>query len=82
MARVSEGEGYMATETTITTVTKDNHSWLNEWTSETLNLLMDRIEQKGSPVVGMAPVGVALTRFSDEVFKVTISFEKEARDAK
>lgn len=72
----------MATETTITTVTKDNLSRLNEWTSETLNLLLDRIEQKGSPVAGMAPIGVELTRFSDEVLKVTISFEKEARDSK
>lgn len=65
-----------------TTKTMMGMDALNAWTSETLNLLMDRMEQKGSPVVGMAPVGVALTRFSDEVLKVTISFAKEARDAK
>lgn len=55
---------------------------LNSWTSEVLNLLMDRIEQKGSPLPGMVPSGVSMTRFSDEVLKVTISFAKEARDAK
>lgn len=69
-------------EAATTTKTMMGMDALNAWTSETLNLLMDRIEQKGSPVVGMAPIGVALTRFSDEVLKVTISFAREARDAK
>ena len=52
---------------------------LNSWTSEVLNLLMDRIEQKGSPVQGMVPSGVSMTRLNDEVYTVNIRFHKGAK---
>lgn len=52
---------------------------LNSWTSEVLNLLMDRMEQKGSPVQGMVPSGVSMTRLNDEIYTVNIRFHKGAK---
>lgn len=52
---------------------------LNSWTREMLNLLMDRIEQKGSPVQGMVPSGVSMTRLNDEIYTVNIRFHKGAK---
>lgn len=52
---------------------------IDSWTCEVLNLLMDRIEQKGSPVQGMVPSGVSMTRLSDEMYTVNIRFHKGAK---
>lgn len=62
-----------------TTTTMTGSDMLNSWTSEVLNLLMDRIEQKGSPVQGMVPSGVSMTRLNDEVYTVNIRFHKGAK---
>lgn len=62
-----------------TTKTMMGMDALNAWTSETLNLLMDRMEQKGSPVPGMVPSGVSMTRLSDEIYTVNIRFHKGAK---
>lgn len=66
-------------EASTTTKTMMGMDALNAWTSETLNLLMDRIEQKGSPVQGMVPSGVSMTRLNDEIYTVTIRFHKGAK---
>lgn len=52
---------------------------LNSWTRELLNLLMDRMEQKGSPIPGMVPSGVSMTRLNDEIYTVNIRFHKGAK---
>lgn len=52
---------------------------IDSWTREVLNLIMDRMEQKGSPLPGMVPSGVSMTRLSDEVYTVNIRFHKEAK---
>lgn len=52
---------------------------IDSWTREVLNLLMDRIEQKGSPIPGMVPSGVSMTRLSDEIYTVNIRFHKEVK---
>lgn len=62
-----------------TTKTMMGMDALNAWTSETLNLLMDRMEQKGSPVPGMVPSGVSMTRLNDEIYTVNIRFHKGAK---
>lgn len=66
-------------EASTTTKTMMGMDALNAWTSETLNLLMDRIEQKGSPVPGMVPSGVSMTRLNDEIYTVNIRFHKGAK---
>lgn len=66
-------------EASTTTKTMMGMDALNAWTSETLNLLMDRIEQKGSPVPGMVPNGVSMTRLNDEIYTVNIRFHKGAK---
>lgn len=66
-------------EASTTTKTLMGMDALNAWTSETLNLLMDRMEQKGSPVPGMVPSGVSMTRLSDEIYTVNIRFHKGAK---
>lgn len=63
-------------KTATTTIGAD---LINSWTSEVLNLLMDRIEQKGSPIPGMVPSGVSMTRLSDEMYTVNIRFHKGAK---
>ena len=62
-----------------TTTTIIGADLINSWTRELLNLLMDRIEQKGSPLPGMVPSGVSMTRLSDEVYTVNIRFHKGAK---
>lgn len=66
-------------EASTTTKTMMGMDALNAWTSETLNLLMDRIEQKGSPLPGMVPSGVSMTRLNDEIYTVNIRFHKGAK---
>ena len=62
-----------------TTTTIIGADLINSWTRELLNLLMDRIEQKGSPLPGMVPSGVSMTRLSDEVYTGNIRFHKGAK---
>lgn len=52
---------------------------IDSWTREVLNLIMDRMEQKGSPIPGMVPSGVSMTRLSDEMYTVNIRFHKGAK---
>ena len=62
-----------------TTTTIIGADLIDSWTRETLNLLMDRIEQKGSPIPGMVPSGVSMTRLNDEMYTVNIRFHKGVR---